>query len=111
MSFLDWIGSPEGARALAGTLGGVVISTFNWEGLWLTLRKTLVGACVAYALGPLGVVLLHWALTKIGIREMPNNAGFATAFLLGVFGMVIIETGMRLAAVWRSQDGKGGRDV
>lgn len=111
MNFLDWIGSPEGARALAGTLGGVVISAFNWEGPWLTLRKTLVGASMAYALGPTGVVLLHWGLAKIGIREMPDNAEFATAFLFGVFGMVIIETGVRLAAVWRSRHGKGGRDV
>lgn len=111
MNFLEWIGSQEGARALAGTLGGVVISAFNWEGPFLTLRKVLVGAAMAYALGPLGVLLMRRALALIGIEEMPENAEFATAFLIGVFGMIIIETGARVFRVWRIRSAPGGGNV
>lgn len=108
MTFLEWIGSPEGGRLLAGTLGGVVLSAFNPEGIFLTARKLLVGACMAYALGPLGVVLMKRGLALISIDEMPENAAFATAFLLGVFGMVIVETGLRVFRLYRVRQARGG---
>lgn len=108
MTFLDWIGSPEGGRAIAGTLGGVVLSFFNWEGVFLTLRKVLVGTAMAYALGPTGVLLMKGGLGAVGINQMPENAEFATAFLIGVFGMVFIETGLRVFRLYRVQKSRGG---
>lgn len=111
MNAIEWIASPEGGRALAGTLGGVVISAFNWEGPFLTIRKVLVGSAMAYALGPLGVLLMRRALGLIGIREMPENAEFAAAFLIGVFGMIIIETGARVFRVWRVRNAQKGDHV
>lgn len=105
MSFFDWAASPEGTRAIAGTLGGVVISVFNWEGPFLAARKIGVGSAMAYALGPTGVLLLNRGLTAIGIGEMPDNSEFATAFLIGVFGMVMIETGLRVFRVYRIRAG------
>lgn len=111
MAMIEWITSPETARAIAGTLGGIVISVFNWEGVMLTVRKMLVGTAMAYALGPLGVLLMRRGLGLIGIREMPENAEFATAFLIGVFGMIIIETGARLFRLYRIRHSQGGQNV
>lgn len=109
MNFIEWAGSPEGVRAAAGTLGGIVISAFNWEGPFLTLRKVMIGAAMAYALGPTGVLLMRRGLAAIGVDEMPSNADFAVAFLFGVFGMVIIETGARLFRAYRVRRQFGGK--
>lgn len=104
-SFWAWVNSPEGNRAVAGTLGGVVISLFNWEGVFLAARKIFVGTSMAYAIGPTGVLLFNRGLRMIGIGEMPDNAEFATAFLIGVFGMVIIETVLRVIRAYRASTG------
>lgn len=101
MNLFDWITSSEGSRIAAGIAGGVVASAFNWEGPWLTFRKLIIGALMAYALGPTGVLLLEWALSKIGINRLPDNAEWAAAFLIGAFSMMIIETVLRVFKAYR----------
>lgn len=103
MPFFDWI-ADEGGRVVSGVLGGLVMSLFNWEGVWLTVRKIIIGGCMAWALGPTAALLMQGGLSAIGIDGDTGGFYSAASFLVGVFGMVIIETVLRLARKYETEN-------
>ena len=80
--------------ALAGLAGGIVSAVVEWENWPVAIRQIVVGMLCAIYLSP-------WARPVIGYLmhglSLPEDATVSSsAFLTGIFGMVIVEVVFRL---------------
>lgn len=96
-AFWEWLAGDKGQLLVAGTAGAVVSSIMEWTGVLPALRKIAVGATTAYFLSPLAVPFLGWLLD--GISVPTENAAGMSGFLMGVLGIVVIETIYRAAQI------------
>lgn len=97
MSFWEWLASEKGELLTAATAGGVVSAAMDWTGFIPAVRKIVVGAISAYFLSPLAIPFVGWILDGISVPE--DKALGMSGFIMGVIGIVVIDTLIRAAQI------------
>lgn len=97
MTFWEWLGSEKGELITAATAGGIVSAAMDWTGFIPAARKIVVGAISAYFLSPLAIPFVGWILDGISVPE--DKALGMSGFIMGVLGIVVIDTLIRAAQI------------
>ncbi len=98
MSFWEWLSSTEkGELIIAAVAGGVVSAAMDWNGFLPATRKLVVGGIAAYYLSPIAAPYLEWILE--GISVPADKAIGMSGFIMGVVGIVVIETIQKAAQI------------
>ncbi|QJD54336.1 hypothetical protein [Aminobacter phage Erebus] len=97
MNFWEWFASEKGELLTAATAGGIVSAAMDWTGFLPAVRKIVVGTISAYYLSPLAIPYVGWALDGISVPQ--DKALGMSGFIMGVLGIVVIDTIMRAAQI------------
>lgn len=105
LSLYLWCFTDRGQNLLAGVAGSLVAVLLEWGSMGSNLRRFVVGVSTAMYLGPAGVPLFKWVFAGIAMPE--ETAPTFGVFMMGVFGVVILEIVARTLRLWQRKTGKG----
>ena len=91
---------------IAGIAGAAAMAATDWRSPWRFAQHLFVGTACSAAATPLFAPAISKLLGMIAVD--PASHGYAAAFIVGAFGVYLLEYAL---AFWRHKIGRGDKDA
>lgn len=105
MSLWEFIQANQPVTLLSGLLGAAAMAATDWRSPWRVLQHIFVGTSTSAMATPVFAPLISKVLGFVAVD--PSAHDNASAFVVGAFGIYVLEFGL---ALWKSKTKQADKD-